>query len=373
MRKATTAAAAVMVMATCLASGAWAWGQHDNFTPDPITQYSYWHEPFKYGDGNAVNLDNMARFYFGENWTRGNDALGEYAEGTLQNFGQAVEQILMFIDGSDVALNALDPCQPGAKARIYITRVQDGTWENCVRYAQPSSVIENMGTFKFQSEVAWVAPLGFNPIVRHLENGKREIVAPGGKVNKGDVVSYFTNTNNLGYQPDYLAPATIEETLSLFDTCEKVEWDGADTVTGYLKNPFTTPGPRLIAIRDGENAAVGVNEKIGLGKVTLRHYGGTVRDVEGIYFRENYDKFARKVTRDSGWTILKDVHTAFKVEYGWAMLFKLGSKERLRPGTVIKAGESIVYAISNVDVPYGSLPPFDNADDPDSTGGLGLD
>jgi hypothetical protein len=362
-----------MVMATCFASGAWGWGQRNDFTPDPVTQYYDGHQSFRYGDNNAVTLDNMALLYFGKNWTKGNDDLGEYAEGTLQNFGQAGEQILMFIDGSDVALNAHDLCQPDTKARIYITQAQDGTWENCVRYALPASVIANMGTFRFQSNVAWVVPVGSNPIVRHSENGKREIVAPGAKVHKGDVVSYFTNTNNLGYQPDYLAPATIEETLSLFDTNEKVEWDGADTVTGYLKSPFTVPGPRLIAIRDGENVAAGVNERIGFGKVTLRHYGGTVRDIEGVYFLENYDKFAREVIQDRGWTVLKDVHTAFKIGYGWAMVFKLDSKEQLKPGTVIEIGESIVYAIPNPDVPYGSLPPFGNGDGPNFTGGLGLE
>jgi hypothetical protein len=325
---------------------------------DSFAGYYFGHPAYQ-RPAHVITLDEMARFHFGDDWVKGSDNIGEYAEGTLENYGQANEQIIMFLDGSDTALNASDTYEPGTRARIYLAEFNDGTWQNFGRYALASSVTENSGTVYFRSRVAWIVPKSLtDAILRDLSNGKTELVLPGEKINTGDLVSYFVASRQYEWLKP-ASPATVAEMLSLFDlNCDVIEWNGVDTARGYLKSPYTTPDARLIVIREGENVAVGTNEQIGFGKVTFRYYSGNVRDVEGLVFRENYDKFAREVTKDGGWTILKDVHTPFKIDHGWALVFKFGSQEMLRPGTVVEAGESVVYAIPNVDVPFGSFPPF---------------
>lgn len=305
------------------------------------------------GRQSAVTLEEAAQFYFRNGWAKGSDSLGEYAEGILNDDGQPNGQVVMFLEGSDVALNAYDLFRFGTKARIYVSAFHDGSWVNCGRYALAADVGEDAGAVQFESQAAWIVPQGIDPILRHLSTGKTEIVHPGERVNKGDILSYFASA-----APHSAAPATVEEMLSLLDPFMGIEWDGVDTAAGYMKNPFTRPLPRLIAVRNGETVAVGMSEKIGFDPVTLRHYDGAVREVEGNYFRENYDKFAREVIKEGGWTILKDIHTPFKVEHGWAMVFAYGTDKRLKPGTVVEEGASVIYAIPNVDgVPYGALPP----------------
>jgi hypothetical protein len=317
-----------------------------------------------------LTVDKLAQFYFSPGWVKGYDTLGEYAAGRLNDYGQANELTVMFLSGSNVALGAADMFEPGTQARIYLAKFNDGTWSNCGRYALDAPVTQQTGTVQFQSQVSWVVQSNSNPVLRHLNTGKTELVAPGEKINQGDLISYFTFAPWSG---SATIVGSIAEMLSWFDPNDALEWNGVDTATGYLKNPFTRPDPRLIVIRDGEKVAVGANETIGFGRVTMRYCDQPIREIGGVPFRENYDRFGEEVVKNNGWTVVKNIHTAFKIESGWAMVFRPGEQKRLRPNTLIEVGETIVYAIPNIDVPFGSLPELNQATEQNFQGGFGAD